>query len=349
MSAKDDPAGDESRDVSSMDESEAAPEQDSPDARPDAPEDDAGQEGATDMQAGGPEDDAPPDTWGSLEPDADDLGAGPSDASYPPEPDGPRKGWASREESGPRLQGGIIIGIIAAVGVAAFFAGTFFAGMGADQLTEEDLDRAISKLELRLMQDRLPTAEPAPPVPVSADDDPIIGDPNAPITIIEFSDFECPFCARFYEQTLPQLESEYIDQGKVNLVFRDFPLQNIHPNAVAASLASECADDQNKFKMHDLLFDEQSVWSRQNSTAFVATLSGYAAQIGIDQAAFDSCVTGGTHLEEISKDLQDGQSYGVSGTPGFFIGNEEIGFEELRGAQPYSSFKRIIDLQLGLL
>ncbi len=83
---------------------------------------------------------------------------------------------------------------------------------------------------------------------ISADNDPIIGDPNAPITIIEFSDFQCPFCARFHTQTLPLILEEYIEQGKVKLVFRDFPIQSIHPNAVPASVAAECANDQGKIQ-----------------------------------------------------------------------------------------------------
>ena len=82
---------------------------------------------------------------------------------------------------------------------------------------------------------------------ISIDDDPMKGNPDASISIIEFSDFQCPFCAKFHETTLPQLEQNYISTGKVNFVYRDFPIQSIHPNAIPAALASECADDQGKF------------------------------------------------------------------------------------------------------
>ncbi len=194
-----------------------------------------------------------------------------------------------------------------------------------------------------------PQEEPQKPKNISADDDPIIGDPNAPITIIEFSDFECPFCARFYVQTLPVLMSEYIDEGKVRLVFRDFPIQSIHPNALPASLAAECANEQGRFKdMHDALFDNQGHWSSAGTTESIALFSQYADAIGLEQGQFDSCLTSGKYIDEIRGDLNDGRNYGVSGTPGFFIGNDKVGYVELRGAQPFESFKRVIDSQLGL-
>ena len=247
------------------------------------------------------------------------------------------------------LFNGLIIGIIVAVGIAAFFAGSYSSNLNSDQISEEDLEEAMAKLELRILQNQLPTEQPKPPVKISADDDPIIGDPNAPITIIEFSDFECPFCARFHVQTFPSLLDEYIDQGKVKIVFRDFPIQSIHPNAVPAAVAANCANDQGNFRgMHDIIFENQNEWSNQETTDALTTFSQYAAEIQIDQETFDSCLTSGKHIQEIQKDLQDGRDYGVSGTPGFFVGNDQIGFVELKGAQPFESFKKVIDAQLGV-
>ena len=195
----------------------------------------------------------------------------------------------------------------------------------------------------------MPRNQPqADPVRISADDDPIIGDPNAPITIIEFSDFQCPFCARFNAQTLPLLMDEYIQQGKVKLVFRDFPIQNIHPNAVSASLAAECANEQGKFKeMHDILFDNQRQWSNIATVEALSLFNQYATSMQLDETTFSSCISSGKYVEEINKDLNDGRSYGVSGTPGFFIGSDQIGYVEITGAQPFESFKRVIDAQLG--
>ncbi|MBT8252218.1 MAG: DsbA family protein [Nitrosopumilus sp.] len=242
---------------------------------------------------------------------------------------------------------GLIISLIVIVGIAAFFAGSYASEFNSNQITEKDLDDAIAKLELKILQNQLPTKQPTPIVKISADNDPIIGNPDAPITIIEFSDFQCPFCARFHIQTLPLILEEYIEQGKVKLVFRDFPIQSIHPNALPASVAAECANEQGKFReMHDMLFDNQNQWNKLETNDVLSLFSNYASNIQLDQEIFDSCLTSGKYIEEIRKDLDDGRDYGVSGTPGFFVGNEKIGFVELKGAQPFESFKKIIDSQL---
>jgi protein-disulfide isomerase len=180
----------------------------------------------------------------------------------------------------------------------------------------------------------VPVAPPAP-VAVSADDDPVLGDADAPIEIIEFSDFECPFCSRFYTQTMPQIVSEYIDTGKAKLVFRDFPL-SFHANAQKAHEAAECAKDQDKYwEMHDTIFENQQAIS-------VADLKGHAADLGLDSEAFDSCLDSGEKAAEVAKDLADGQAAGASGTPTFFINGVK-----LVGAQPFSAFKQTIDAQLS--
>ena len=240
---------------------------------------------------------------------------------------------------------GMIAGIIILVGVAAFFAGSYTSNF--NQISEEDLDDAIAKLELKLLQNQLPTEQPSAPVKISIDDDPIIGNPDAPITIIEFSDFQCPFCARFHTQTLPLLLEEYIEQGKVKLVFRDFPIQSIHPNALPASVAAECANEQGKFReMHDTLFEKQNEWNKLDTVDALSSFNQYAMDIKLDQEKFDSCLSSGKFIPEIKKDLDDGRDYGVSGTPGFFVGNDIVGYVELKGAQPFESFKKIIDAQL---
>ncbi len=243
---------------------------------------------------------------------------------------------------------GLLIGIIILVGVTAFFAGSYTSNLNSNQISVEDLDEAIAKLELKLLQNQLPTKQAAEPVKISIDNDPIIGNPDAPITIVEFSDFQCPFCARFHTQTLPSILEEYIEQGKVKLVFRDFPIQSIHPNALPASVAAECANDQNKFReMHDTLFEKQSEWNKLETTEALSLFSQYASDMQLDQEIFDSCLTSGKHISEIKKDLDDGKEYGVTGTPGFFVGNDQIGFVELKGAQPFESFKKVIDAQLN--
>ena len=151
----------------------------------------------------------------------------------------------------------------------------------------------------------------------------------------------------FNIQTLPLILEEYIDEGKVKLIFRDFPIQNIHPNALPASVAAECANEQGKFKeMHDKLFEYQNQWNRVETVDAVSLFNEYAVEMNLEQESFESCLSNGKYINEIKKDLEDGRDYGVSGTPGFFIGNDKIGYVELKGAQPFDSFKKVIDAQL---
>lgn len=169
---------------------------------------------------------------------------------------------------------------------------------------------------------------------ISENDDPVKGLDDAPVTIIEFSDFQCPYCASFYSQTMQQLEDEYIKTGKAKLVFRDFPL-SFHENAQKAAEAAECADEQGKFwEYHDLLFERQSEWSNIGITKF----KEYAQELGLNTKTFNQCLDSGEMASEVKKDLQDGKSYGISGTPAFLI-NGEL----LVGAQPFSVFKQKID------
>jgi protein-disulfide isomerase len=175
-------------------------------------------------------------------------------------------------------------------------------------------------------------------VQVSVDDDPAKGSKDAPVVIVEFSDFQCPYCKRFFDQTLPQLENEYIKTGKVYFVYRDFPL-NFHQYAKEAAEAANCAKEQGKFwEYHDLLFENQQTWT----SVGISELKKYAADLGLDTNKFDSCLDSGKYASEVQKDFQDGLSYGVGGTPTFFINGIKI-----VGAQPYSVFKQIIDQQLS--
>ena len=241
----------------------------------------------------------------------------------------------------------LIISVITTIGIAAFFAGSYSTNLNSDQISQEEFKNEIAKLELKILEKQLPTKQPSIPIKISIDNDPIIGNPNAPITIIEFSDFQCPFCARFHVETLPSIMNEYINDGQVKLVFRDFPIQSIHPNALPASVAAECANEQKKFKeMHDVLFENQKEWSNQSIDNAMITFNQYASKMGLEEEKFDSCLKNGKYIEEIQKDLDDGRTYGISGTPGFFVGNDQIGFVELKGAQPFENFKKVIDSQL---
>ena len=171
-------------------------------------------------------------------------------------------------------------------------------------------------------------------VEVSVDDDAVRGSNDAPITIIEFSDFQCPFCEKFFNDTLPELEETYIKTGKVKLVYRDFPL-SFHENAQKAAEAAECAKKQGKFwEMHDKIFKNQESLSIDN-------LKQYAKDLELNSSNFDACLDSGEMESEVQKDFKDGQSYGVTGTPSFFINGIQ-----LVGAQPFSAFEKIIEEEL---
>ena len=236
----------------------------------------------------------------------------------------------------------LILGIIVVVGIAAFFGGYIFA---TETVEPEQIIIQESSGILGNTQPQVTTQGPSQlPKIISSDDDPVRGNPNAEFTIIEFSDFQCPFCAKFHSDTLPLLMQNYINTGKVNLVFRDFPIESIHPNAVPAAHASECADDQGKFwEMHDMIFENQRKWQNLEVLESVNMFKKYALDIGINEDEFDSCMSTAKHIDEIRKDLEDGQIYGVTGTSGFFVGNEDVGFTKIIGAQPFSSFQRVIE------
>lgn len=244
---------------------------------------------------------------------------------------------------------GLIIVLTAAIAVSAFFAGSYITSLESDKITQSDLNAAISRLESKITTSpQSPSQSNTQPIRISIDDDPMKGDPNAPITIIEFSDFECPFCGRFYANTLPLIEEKYINTGKVNFVYRDFPIQSIHPNAAPAAMAAECADDQNSFwPYHDMIFENKNTWEKLGGEELFNEFEQYTVVLGLSMEEFSSCLESNKHLDEVRNDLQDGQNYGVSGTPGFFIGNDENGYIKVSGAKPYPIFEEILDGMLA--
>ena len=184
-------------------------------------------------------------------------------------------------------------------------------------------------------------------IQVSLDDDPMKGNPDAELTIVEFSDFQCPFCMRFYVQTMPLIEEAYIDTGKINFVYRDFPLQH-HQNAVPTHIAAECADEQGAFwPYHDILFETQNTWKSLPSETIFVQLVKYADDLGLQISEFESCLNSASFVQEIQMDYREGVEYGVRGTPAFFIGNEEDGYVLLSGAQPFEVFQNVIESKLG--
>jgi len=245
-------------------------------------------------------------------------------------------------------------GLIAAVAIAAFFGGLSIGTFDNSNsgLSGEELKEILSEIEIKTTALQ-PTQQPTQPaaaqiIQVSLDDDPFKGNADAPVIMVEFSDFQCPFCLRFYEQTLPAIMENYVDTGKVKFVYRDLPLDSLHPNARPAHIASECADEQGKFwGYHDILFDNQSEWGRLPAADLQSTLTKYASDLGLESASFEVCLESDAIADEVNKDSLDAARYGATGTPAFFIGNEKDGFVKLSGAQPFSAFQLEIDRQLN--
>ena len=176
------------------------------------------------------------------------------------------------------------------------------------------------------------TPPPVVRAEVSVDGAPFRGPQAAPVTIVEFSDFHCPFCKQVLP-TLTQLQSQYGD--KVKLVFRDFPIDQLHPGARKGHEAARCANEQGKFwAYHDLLFANAPKASPEH-------LKGYAQEAGLDVAAFERCVASGKYQAVVQQDIEEGSRAGVTGTPAFFI-NGRL----LSGAQPLESFSRMIEEEL---
>jgi protein-disulfide isomerase len=182
----------------------------------------------------------------------------------------------------------------------------------------------------------------AQPKVIGVDDDPVLGDAAAPVTIIEFGDYQCPSCRMFWVDVEPRLKRDYIDTGKVKLVFRDFPIVEIHPEAIVAAIAAQCAADQGKYwQYHDKLFREQDRRGEGVIRFKTGDLKKWAADLRLDTAAFNQCLDSARHQDEVAKDYADGAAVGIQGTPMFFVNGRVIG-----GAQPYPVFKKIIDEEL---
>lgn len=187
--------------------------------------------------------------------------------------------------------------------------------------------------------------EAFPAASTTIDDDPFKGNKDgAKIAIVEFSDFECPFCQRHYQQTYRSLLENYVDSGDAIYVFRDYPL-SFHPQAVPAANAANCArelgGDDTFFQYHDKLFEGDV------ASASKDTYIGYANDLGLDSGKFTSCVDGNKYKDEIDADMADGSSAGVTGTPGFVIGTLDgdgnVTGKRVSGAYPYADFERIIE------
>lgn len=175
---------------------------------------------------------------------------------------------------------------------------------------------------------------------VSVDDDPALGSPDAQVTIVEFSDFGCSFCAQFHKEVFPQLKAQYIDTGKVRFVYRDFPITQLHPQAERAAEAANCANEQRKYwEYHSKLFVNQKEWQKESDSSDL--LKQYANEIKLDSSKFGECLESGKYKAEIQSDLSEGESYDVKGTPAFFINGRVI-----EGFVPFDQFAKILQEEI---
>ena len=249
----------------------------------------------------------------------------------------------------------ILLGIIIGFGVSKipYFnkSETKTSTIEADKNENKQPEPDSPKPEVKIF----PTDEAAKLV----DDDAAKGDGTAPVTIVEFSDFQCPYCARFAANTISQIDENYIKNGKVKVVYRDFPLDS-HKNAVPAALAAQCAGEQGKFwEMHDVIFEKQSEWDESAEAA--EKFKNYSKQLGLDVKKFNACFDSKKYEDEIQKDLIDGVAAGIQGTPGSFLNGKEVaGFcwsqsrytgkyewQKMSGAMPYETvFKPVIEAEL---
>ena len=236
---------------------------------------------------------------------------------------------------------GVVLGV---TGTPAFFINGFpISGAQPFELFEY----AVGLAEEGTLADAYtapePQAEPAPsgPVEVNTDGDFSIGDADAAVVVVEFTDYQCPFCSRHFRETFPLIKAEYVDTGKVRYVFKEFPLSSIHPQAQLASETALCAGDQGAYlAMHDILFGRQDEWNGREDAADLFT--GYAEELGLDLNAFSECLNSGSHAATVAADLEQGSRLGVDGTPAFFLNGNFIS-----GAQPYEVFQQAIEQLLA--
>jgi len=233
---------------------------------------------------------------------------------------------------------GLIASIVFAsvvVGASLLFLGYQFGG-GSNANLEEKIDERIDVYVQNLIN-------PPPPVVEGdfADDDAILGGKNAPVTIVEFSDYECPFCKRFHDETLPLIKEKYIDTGKASFVYRDLPIES-HKKAYPSALAAECVRDQAGddayFAMHDLIFNDWYTVSDGTKSGFLKLAKG----LNLDEAKFSKCFDDDKFKSEIANDASAASSIQISGTPGFVINGTIV-----TGAQPFSVFEEAIDAALA--
>ncbi|MFY9727312.1 MAG: thioredoxin domain-containing protein [Bryobacteraceae bacterium] len=242
-----------------------------------------------------------------------------------------------------------ILGIATCAALALIPGARAQVAAGATQeqgITRQQADQILQELrQIRQLLERQQQQQPAGPpakIKMNLEGAPVLGDKNAPITMVEFTDYQCPFCRQFYTQTFAELKKNYIDTGKVRFYSRDLPLDSMHPNAMRAAEAARCAADQGQFwKLRDVI-------GNQPDKLDLESLLADAESLKLDVTAFRVCVVAEKHKSEIEADLMEAMRIGADGTPAFVLGKstpEGVNGDLVVGAQPYNIF----DLKLRSL
>ncbi len=171
----------------------------------------------------------------------------------------------------------------------------------------------------------------------------LLGSQDAPITLVEFGDYQCFYCNRFFHETEPEIVKNYVDTGKVKIIFKDFTI--IGQDSMNAAHASHCANEEGKFwEYHDVLYNH---WTGENNGwASSGNLHEFARQIGLDENAFDDCMSSGRYESVIGQSNSDARTLGITGTPAFFVIGPNNVIVKIGGAQPYEVFEKIFESQL---
>jgi len=206
-------------------------------------------------------------------------------------------------------------------------------------ITRQQADQILQELrQIRQLLERQQQQQPAGPpakIKMNLEGAPMLGNKNAPLTMVEFTDYQCPFCQQFHTQTFGELKKNYIDTGKVRFYARDLPLDSMHPNAMRAAEAGRCANDQGQFwKLRDVMGNHPDKLDLESLLADAEFLK-------LDVTAFRVCVVQEKYKNEIQTDLMDAMRIGADGTPAFVLGKstaEGVEGDLLVGAQPYNMF-----------
>lgn len=227
----------------------------------------------------------------------------------------------------------IVSAVLAIALVASVFTGGFGMGGGSSSGTIK-----VANAPAAAADAGAGAGNPAPQAEISFDNVRIQGSEDADVIIVEWSDFQCPYCSRFFAQTKGQLDSEYIETGEVAFVYKDFPLESIHPQATPAALASWCAAEQDAFwEYHDILFTNQQALSDSN-------YKQWAVDLGLDADQFNDCYDSGKYANNVQAELAEGSANGIRGTPGFIVMSADGEKRELvSGAQPFAAFQAAIE------